>query len=130
MVTDPIGDMIARIKNAQLRRKESVELPHSQAKEALAKLLVHEGYLKASKNFKLRGKPGKMLRLDLKYEDGRPAIEQIRRISKPGQRIYWSKKEIPRRFRGFYVVSTSRGLLRDSEALKRNLGGEIVCEVV
>lgn len=129
VVTDSIGDMLAQIKNAQLRRKKSVELPHSRVKEALAKLLVAEGYLTASKNFKVRGKAGKMLRLDLKYEDDRPAIEKIRRISKPGQRIYWGREDIPRRFRGFYILSTSRGLLTDRAARRRNLGGEVVCEV-
>lgn len=130
VVTDPLGDMIAQIKNALARRAERVELPHSRLKEALAKLLVSEGYLTAAKNFKISGQPGKMLRLDLKYQDERPVIERIKRISTPGQRIYWGYKDIPRRFRGFFVLSTPRGLLTDREARKRHLGGEVICEVI
>ena len=129
MVTDSIGDMLTQIRNAVMRRRESVELPHSEMKEELAKLLVKEGYLEKSKNFKESGRPGKMLHLDLKYEDGESVISEIKRISKPGQRLYSTAKKLPRKFRGITIVSTSKGLMADEQARKKGLGGELVCEV-
>lgn len=130
MVTDPIGDMLTRIRNAVMRRRESVELPHSKMKEELAKLLVKEGYLEKTKNFKESGRPGKMIHLDLKYEDGESVISEIKRISKPGQRLYAAAKKIPRKFRGTTIVSTSQGLMTDKQARKKGLGGELVGEVI
>lgn len=130
MTNDPIGDMVTQIRNAQMRRKESVELPHSKVKEELAKLLVKEGYLAKTKNFKETGRPGKMIHLDLKYENKQPLISEIKRISKPGQRIYARADKLPRKFRGMVVVSTSQGLMTDKEARKKGLGGELICEVI
>jgi len=127
---DPIADMLTRIRNAQMRRKKSVELPHSKLKEELAKILVREGYLEKAKNFKERGRPGKMIHLDLAYENGEPKILEIKRVSKPGQRIYARADKLPRKFRGVTIVSTSKGLMTDREARKKGLGGELVCEVV
>lgn len=127
---DPIGDMLTRIRNAYLRRKESVELPHSKMKGELAKLLVKEGYLEKAKNFKESGRPGKMIHLDLKYASGEPAISEVKRVSKTSRRIYSAAKKLPRKFRGITVVSTSQGLMTDKEARKKGLGGEIVCEVI
>lgn len=129
MVNDPIGDMITRLRNAVKRRYSVVELPHSQEKEALAKLLVDAGYLSAVKNFKESHEPGKMLRLDIVYNGAEPSITTIRRLSKPGCRVYSGYKDFPRRFRGILVISTSRGLMTGAEAYKRRLGGELVCEV-
>lgn len=126
---DPIGDMLTQIRNGLMRHKKSVELPHSKLKEGLAKILVKEGYLEKTKNFKESGRPGKMLHLDLKYENGEPAIAEIRRISKPGQRLYSATKKIPRKFRGITIVSTSQGLMTNKQARKKGLGGELVCEV-
>ena len=130
MVNDPVGDMLTRIRNATMRRRESVELPHSRMREELAKILVKEGYLEKAKNFKESGRPGKMIHLDLKYVEGEPAISEIRRISKPGQRIYSTAKKIPRKFRGITVVSTSQGLMTDRQARKKGLGGELIAEVI
>jgi len=127
---DPIADMLTRIRNALVRRRESVELPHSKMKERLAKVLVKEGYLEKTKNFKESGRPGKMIHLDLKYENGEPAISEIKRISKPGQRIYSATQKLPRKFRGITVVSTSQGLMTAREAQKKGLGGELVAEVI
>lgn len=129
-MSDPIGDMLTRIRNVVMRRKKSVELPHSKMKESLAKLLVKEGYLEKSKNFKESGRPGKMIHLDLKYEDGEHVIQKIKRISKPGQRVYSTAKKLPRKFRGITVVSTPRGLMADKEARKKGLGGELIGEVI
>jgi len=129
MVTDSIGDMLTRIRNVTMRCGESVELPHSKMKEALAKLLVKEGYLEKVKNFKESGRPGKMIHLDLKYEEGESVISEIKRISKPGQRLYSTAKKLPRKFRGITIVSTSKGLMAGEQARKKGLGGELVCEV-
>lgn len=127
---DPIGDMLTRIRNVLMRHQESVELPHSKMKEELAKLLVKEGYLEKTRNFKESGRPGKMLHLTLKYEEGESVVSEIRRVSKQGQRIYSTVKKLPRKFRGITVVSTSRGLMTGRQARKEGLGGELVCEVV
>lgn len=130
MVTDPIGDMLTQVRNAMMQRNESVELPHSKMKEQLAKLLVKEGYLEKARNFKESGRPGKMLHLDLKYEDGESVIQEIKRISKPGQRLYAAANKVPRKFRGVTVISTSRGLMTDRQAREKRLGGELICEVI
>ncbi len=130
MINDPIGDMLTQIRNATMRLRKDVELPHSRMKEELAKLLVKEGYLEKAKNFKESGRPGKMIHLDLKYEDDEPVISEIKRISKPGQRIYAAAKKIPRKFRGITIVSTSKGLMADREARKKGLGGELIGEVI
>jgi small subunit ribosomal protein S8 len=131
MVNDPIGDMLTQIRNAMMRRRESVELPHSKMKEDLAKVLVKEGYFLKSKNFKESGRPGKMIHLDLKYDDdGEPLILKIRRISKPGQRLYLPAKKLSTKFRGITVVSTSQGLMTAKKAREKGLGGELVCEVI
>lgn len=130
VVNDPIGDMLTQIRNALMRRRKSVELPHSKFKEDLAKLLVKEGYLERTKNFKESGRPGKMLHLGLKYEDGESVISEMRKISRPGQRIYVRGDKLPRKFRGVAVVSTSKGLMTGVQARKKGLGGELVCEVI
>lgn len=127
---DPIGDMLTQIRNATMRCKETVELPHSKMKEGLAKLLVKEGYLEGARNFKESGRPGKMIHLDLKYENDEPVISNIKRLSKPGQRLYVVAKKVPRKFRGITVVSTSQGLMTAAQARKKSLGGELVCEVI
>lgn len=129
-MTDPIGDLITQIRNAYLRRKVSVELPYSKFKEQVAKVLLEEGYLSGVKRFKEKAQTGKMLRVDLKYTDREAAIFKIRRLSKPGQRLYSTGKKIPRKFRGVTIVSTSKGLMTDADARQKNLGGELICEVI
>jgi len=128
---DPIADMLTQIRNAQAVGKERIEVPHSKVKEALAKLLLKEGYLAAVKVFKPRGKPFKKLSLELKYFEGGPFISHIKRISTPGRRVYVRKEALPSVLGGYglVIVSTSRGLMSAKEARKRNLGGELVCEV-
>jgi len=128
VVNDPIGDMLIRIKNGYLARKNVVEVPYSRMKEEIAKLLVKEGYLK---KFKIENLKFKILKLELKYEGKRPAIEEVKRISKPGVRIYAKAREIPKVKYGFgiTIVSTSKGIMTDSQARKKNLGGEVICQV-
>ena len=131
VVNDPIGDMLIRIKNGYLARKDVVEVPYSKMKEEIAKILVKEGYLKNVKYQMENVKWKKTLILTLKYEGKRPAIEGVKRISKPGVRIYAKAGEIPKVKYGFgiTIVSTSKGIMTDREAKKKNLGGEVICQV-
>ena len=129
MYSDPISDMLTRIKNAGLARKEAAVLPYSKFKANLAKVLEIAGFVSTVNE--LAGEM-KMLQINLKYgSDGQPVIAGIKRVSKPGQRIYLPVGRIPRTNSGFgiTVVSTPKGLLTDKEARKAGMGGEIVCQV-
>jgi small subunit ribosomal protein S8 len=130
MVTDPISDLLTRIRNASMVSKPSVSIPHSNFKFELAKLLKNEGYVS---DVKISGDGAqKSIDIDMKYsEEGTSVISGMKRLSKPGQRVYSSFDKLPRNNGGLgtVVVSTSRGLLSDSEARKRKLGGELICEV-
>jgi small subunit ribosomal protein S8 len=130
MMTDPIADMLTRVRNAAAVGHKTVVLPSSKMKESLAEILVAEGYIDRYE-VKEAG-AGKELTLIMRYGDRRmPAITGLTRVSKPGHRIYRGASEIPRVQGGLgvAVVSTSQGLLPDREARRRRLGGEIVCEV-
>ena len=128
MVSDPIGDMLARIRNASLAGHRQVKLPYSQLKESLAKLLVAEGFLK-----KVEVEDGdyKSLVLSLKYNHQTPVITKLQRLSKPGRRLYMSAKEIRaiRRKLGTRIFSSSAGLLTEEEMIKKNMGGEAICRI-
>lgn len=129
MYTDPISDMLTRIRNANLARKAEVVLPYSKFKHNLANLLAKEGFVNAVTE--VSGKI-KMLSLNLKYiNDSESVITGIKRVSKPGQRIYLPADKLPRTNNGYgvTVVSTSKGLMTDKEARKAKLGGEVVCQV-
>jgi small subunit ribosomal protein S8 len=128
-MSDPIADMLTRIRNAQMVEKVSVSMPSSKVKVAIAKVLKDEGYID---DFAVRGEAGKPeLELQLKYHAGRPVIEHIERISKPGLRIYKGAQEIPRVMNGLGVaiVSTSSGVMTDRHARAKGVGGEILCVV-
>ena len=130
MMTDPIADMLTRVRNAAAVGHKTVVLPSSKMKESLAQILVSEGYIDRYE-VKEAG-AGKQLTLVMRYGDRRnPAITGLTRVSKPGHRIYRGASDIPRVQGGLgvAVVSTSQGLLPDREARRRRLGGEIVCEV-
>lgn len=130
MVTDPISDMLTRIRNAVAVGHERVSMPSSKMKEALARILVSEGFV--DRYEVVAADPGAELMLVLRYGDRRaPAIQGLRRVSKPGHRVYRGSSDIPRVQGGLgvSVVSTSQGLLPDREARRRKLGGEILCEV-
>lgn len=129
MYTDPIADMLVRIKTAAAARKETVVLPYSKFKASLAKLLEREGFVVSVSEV-----PGRLkaLQLTLKYDThGQPVISDIKRVSKPGQRIYLPADRLPRTNSGLglTVVSTSKGLLTDRQARKEKVGGEVVCQV-
>lgn len=130
MMTDPIADMLTRIRNAVAVGHERVRVPSSKMKEALARILAAEGFID---RYEVNpAGPGAELTLVLRYGDRRsPAIQGIRRVSKPGHRIYRGSDELKRVQGGLgvAVISTSQGLLPDREARRRKLGGEIVCEV-
>ncbi len=130
MMTDPISDMLSRIRNASLVHKASVELPSSKLKLGIAKLLEAEGYIAGVEEREDGSK--KLLRFKLKYgEDKTPAITGIKRISKPGQRLYVKADDLKviRSGFGLAIVSTPNGLMTNTEAHKRRLGGEILCEI-
>ncbi len=130
MVSDPISDLLTRIRNAIMVSKSNIEIPHSNFKFELASLLKNEGYVS---EVKISGDgTKKLIDIELKYSDeGTPVISGMNRLSKPGNRVYSSFDKLPRNNGGLgtVVVSTSRGLLSDSEARKRKLGGELICEV-
>jgi len=128
-MTDPIADMLTRIRNAQKVQKPLVEVPYSKVKEALAKVLVDEGYL-ASVDVERNGAKA-TLKLGLKYYAGRPVIDRIERVSRPGLRIYRGADELPRVLNGMgiAVVSTSKGVMSDRAARKARIGGEVLCIV-
>lgn len=125
---DPVSDMLTRIRNAQARHKGSVTMPSSRAKVEIAALLEKEGYIRGHVVSKDK-KPE--LTIELKYFNGQPVIEMLKRISKPGLRVYKASTDLPNVLRGLgiAVVSTSRGLMTDREARKLGVGGEIVCYV-
>jgi len=129
MVTDPIADMLTRIKNAYLARKAVVVLPHSKAKEALAKVLVADLYVESYEV--VDKKPQSELVLTLRYVGKRPALTGVRRVSKPGRRTYTPAKQIQRTLGGYgsTIVSTSSGIMNDKQARTQNVGGEVMCQV-
>ncbi len=130
MVTDPIADMLTRIRNANLALQEQVKMPSSKIKEEIAKVLAAEGYVAG---FEVGpADPGKELTVSLSYtEDRQRVLQGLKRISKPGRRRYAGASDVPRVQGGLGVtiVSTSQGLLVDRECRRRKLGGEIICEV-
>ena len=128
MITDPIADMLTRIRNAQRTGKFQVTIPFSKLKSALLQVLVSEGFIRS---FYIEGDVKKNLVLDLKYHAGKPVISNIKKISTPGLRIYKTKDRIPVVLGGLGVaiVSTSKGLMSDRQARQLNIGGEIICFV-
>ena len=131
-MTDPIADMLTRIRNASTAQRETVTMPGSKLKEALAGILEREGFISGYAVRQESGRPGSTLEITMKYSSERErAIGGIRRVSKPGLRIYARADRIPRVLGGMgvAVVSTSHGLMTDREARKRHLGGEVLCHV-
>ena len=132
MMTDPIADMLTRIRNANVVMHDQVRMPSSKQKEALAAVLQKEGYIEGFSVGDDPGRPGRVLTVDMKYSPERErTISGLRRISKPGLRVYSKADEVPRVLGGLgvAVLSTSRGLMTDREARKQGVGGEILCFV-
>ena len=128
--TDPIADMITRIRNAQLRTLSTVTIPNSKFRAKILEVLKIEGYISDYKFLSDTKNKGSLL-VDLKYYNGLPVIKEIKRISKPGRRIYTKADSIPRiqSGLGITIVSTSMGIMSDNEARLKNIGGEIICSV-
>ena len=129
-LSDPIGDMIARIKNAQLRNHKIIKLPSSKFKAKIAEVLKNEGFII---DYKIESKESNTydLLINLKYNSGSPVISTIERISKPGRRIFSSAQSLPKinNGLGIAIISTPKGVMTDIEARKQKLGGEIICKV-
>ena len=131
MLTDPVADMLTRIRNATHARKPSVDMPWSRHKEAIAKALVDEGYLESVAGVD-EGGPRRVLRIGLRYDERRrPIINGVKRVSRPSLRVYVGASDIPaiRKGLGVNVLSTPKGVLVDREARKQGVGGELLCTV-
>ena len=130
-LSDPIGDMIARIKNAQLRNHKSIELPSSNFKVKIAEVLKKEGFIIDYKVENIKSNSFNLLFISLKYNLGTPVISTIERISKPGRRIFSSAQSLPKinNGLGIAIISTPKGVMTDLDARKQKLGGEIICKV-
>ena len=128
-LSDPIGDMIARIKNAQLRNHKKVQLPSSKFKIKIAEVLKSEGYIIDYKVSQETNKP--YLEISLKYNSGNPVISSIQRVSKPGRRVFSRAESLPKinNGLGIAIISTPRGVMTDIDARKQKIGGEIICKV-
>ena len=128
-VTDPVGDLLTRIRNGQRARKDSVLTPASKLRVRVLDVLQREGYIRGYSEEQMG--PAAGLRIELKYFEGQPAIKHVARVSKPGRRVYSGSQELPRVMNGLgiTIVSTPRGVLSDAEARDQNVGGEVLAEV-
>jgi small subunit ribosomal protein S8 len=128
-MNDPLGDLLTRIRNAQRRGKPTVSSPASKLRAHVLEVLQREGYIRGWSEIEKEGR--KELDIELKYYDGAPVISEIRRISKPGRRVYSAVRDLPlvRNGLGISVLSTPKGVMSDSEARTQNVGGEILCRV-
>ena len=129
MVTDPIADMLTRIRNAVMVHHDSVLVPVSKNKLAIAKILKEEGFI--ADYTVLKGKPQRVIKIILRYVDNQPAVTGLERVSRPGLRIYVKRNEIPRVYGGLgiAILSTSKGLMVGQKAWQQSLGGELLCYV-
>jgi small subunit ribosomal protein S8 len=130
MMNDPIGDMLTRIRNAQMRGKSTVKTPASKLRAWVLDVLASEGYIRGYEKAETDNGQGE-LTISLKYYEGTPVIRELKRVSKPGRRVYMSVKEIPtvRNGLGVSIVSTPKGVMSDAAARSANVGGEVLCTV-
>lgn len=128
-ISDPIGDMITRIRNAQMRGKAVVNTPNSKLRANVLDVLIKEGYIRSYSEVQVGNHTE--LAIELKYSDGTPVIEKITRVSKPGRRVYSSVNDLPlvRNGLGISILSTPKGVMSDASARAENVGGEILCQV-
>ena len=129
-MSDPLGDMLTRIRNGQSARKTVVSSPSSRFRTNVLEVLKREGYIRNYSSVDVR--PGiKELKIELKYHDGEPVISEIKRVSRPGRRVYYGIRDLPRVYNGLgiAILSTPRGVLSDTEARTANVGGEVLCHV-
>ncbi len=130
-MSDPLGDMLARIRNGQMAQLRSIKSPASKLRRNVLDVLRREGYIRGFEDIGEERKGLASLSIELKYHDGKPVIRELRRVSKPGCRIYAGVKELPRVYNGLgiAILSTPRGVLSDAEAREANVGGEVLCMV-
>ena len=129
-LSDPLGDMLTRIRNGQMRSLNKINIPFSNFRLKILEVLKKEGYI-IDFNIDNGKKKIKFLSVDLKYYEGQPVIKEIKRVSKPGRRVYSRATSIPKVLNGLglAILSTSKGVMSDTDAMKNNLGGEIICKV-
>lgn len=129
-MSDPLGDMLTRIRNGQMANKSVIDCPFSKLRENVCKVLVDEGFIRAYKVVDGENNK-KALRIELKYSEGRGVIRQIDRVSKPGRREYQGAKQMKRFYNGLgvFIVSTPKGVMADHKARDENVGGEVLCQV-
>jgi small subunit ribosomal protein S8 len=130
-ITDPIGDLLARIRNGQLRGTAKIVSPNSRLRARLLDVLQQEGYIRGYAEVEFKETGRKELEIELKYHEGQPAIRELKRVSTPGRRVYTSVKELKphRQGLGVSIVSTPQGVMTDSTAREKNVGGEVLCQV-
>jgi small subunit ribosomal protein S8 len=130
VMTDPLGDMLTRIRNAQMRGKSKVSTPASRLRERVLNVLESEGFIRGFARIELTGSSPEF-EIELKYHDGRPVIQEIERVSKPGRRVYSSVADLPRFYNGLglSILSTPKGVMSDTDAREQNVGGEILCKI-
>lgn len=129
-MTDPLGDMLTRIRNGQRARKNSVIAPASKFRTRVLDVLKREGFIRGYSQYEVR--PGvSEMKIELKYHEGEPVIREISRVSTPGRRVYYKIKDLPRMYNGLgiAILSTPRGVISDAEAREKNVGGEVLCQV-
>ena len=131
MITDPIGDLLARIRNGQLRGTAKIKSPNSRLRVSLLDVLQQEGFIRGYAEVEFKETGRKELEIELKYHEGRPAIRELKRVSTPGRRVYTSVKDLKphRQGLGVSIVSTPQGVMTDSAAREKNVGGEVLCQV-
>ena len=129
-MTDPLGDMLTRIRNGQSAKKDSVLTPASRLRASVLDVLQREGYIRGYSKEENTG-PTPTIRIELKYFEGQPAIQHVSRVSKPGRRVYAGATELPRvkNGLGITIVSTPKGVLSDAEARTKNVGGKVLCQM-
>ncbi|TVR80599.1 MAG: 30S ribosomal protein S8 [Rhodospirillales bacterium] len=129
-MTDPLGDMLTRIRNGQRARKNAVTAPASMMRVRVLEVLQREGFIRGYDRYEVRSGVSE-LRIELKYHEGQPVIREISRVSKPGRRVYSKIKDLPKVYNGLgiSILSTPQGVLSDAEAREANVGGEVLCNV-
>ncbi|MEI9929976.1 MAG: 30S ribosomal protein S8 [Rhizomicrobium sp.] len=130
-INDPIGDLLARIRNGQLRGTAKIKSPNSRLRVRLLDVLQEEGYIRGYAEMEFKDTGRKELEIELKYHEGRPVIRELKRVSTPGRRVYTSVKDLKphRQGLGVSIVSTPQGVMTDSTAREKNVGGEVLCQV-
>jgi small subunit ribosomal protein S8 len=131
MITDPIADLLTRIRNGQLRGTAKIKSPNSRLRVSLLDVLQQEGFIRGYAQVEFKDTGRKELEIELKYHEGRPVIRELKRVSTPGRRVYTSVKDLKphRQGLGVSIVSTPQGVMTDSTAREKNVGGEVLCQV-